>query len=87
MSNLENSINKISIVLKIGFLSKRKMTFQINFTVVEKSNYLVTILAMKATKRSAPVEEETFEGLSLDISISNNQLRNISKWPFFWTMY
>lgn len=50
MPDLENAMKKISTVLKIGFLSKRKITFQINSKVVGKGEYLVTIWKMKAMR-------------------------------------
>ena len=55
--NLENTVKKIFIVLNTGFLSKRKIIFQINPKAVEKDDFLVTILTMKTT-RSNPVREE-----------------------------
>lgn len=86
MPNLESTMKEIFIVLKTGFLSKRKITFQINPKVVEKG----TILTMKAM-RSKPVEEERFEGVFGDTQNSvkfskSNQLTNIPKWLFFWTI-
>lgn len=49
------------VVLKIGILSKRKITFQINSKVVETGDYLVTISPMKAARRGVPVAEERSE--------------------------
>lgn len=76
-------MKKTSIVLKTGFLSKRKVTFRINSKGMENGDYLVPILAMKATRRGVSTEEERLEGVFLDISVSGNPLTNISKWPFF----
>lgn len=39
MPNLESTLKEIFIVLKTGFLSKRKITFQINPKVVEKRDH------------------------------------------------
>lgn len=60
-----------TIVLKIGILSKRKTTFQINSKVVEIGDSLVTIFSVKAARRGVPVVEERSECVCLFLTFQS----------------